>query len=88
MDWKASAILTVLGSIITPVSEALGLACVLIHLFCTIINTLVPLIKKIGKDGKITSDEIVEITEAVDDLATDVKETLEEIKDGNSGESN
>ena len=88
MDWKASAILTVLGSIITPVSEALGLACVLIHLFCTIINTLVPLIKKIKKDGKITSDEIVEIADAVDDLATDVKETLEEIKDGNSGESN
>ena len=88
MDWKASAVLTVLGSIITPVSEALGLACVLIHLFCTIINTLVPLIKKVKKDGKITSDEIVEIADAVDDLATDVKETLEEIKDGNSGESN
>lgn len=88
MDWKASAVLTVLGSIITPVSEALGLACVLIHLFCTIINTLVPLIKKVKKDGKITSDEIVEIADAVDDLATDVKETLEDIKDGNSGESN
>lgn len=88
MDWKASAVLTILGSIIAPVSEALGLACVLIHLLCTIINTLVPLIKKIKKDGKITSDEIVEIADAVDDLATDVKETLEEIKDGNSGESN
>lgn len=88
MDWKASAILTVLGSIITPVSEALGLACVLIHLFCTIINTLVPLIKKIKKDGKITSDEIVEITEVVDDLATEIQDTLEEVKDGNSGESN
>ena len=88
MDWKASIALTVLGSIITPISEAVGLACVLIHLFCTIINTLVPLIKKIGKDGKVTADEIVEIADAVDDLATDVKETLEEIKDGNSGESN
>lgn len=88
MDWKASAVLTILGSIITPVSEALGLACVLIHLFCTIINTLVPLIKKVRKDGKITSDEIVEITEVVDDLATEIQETLEEVKDGNSGESN
>lgn len=88
MDWKASAVLTILGSFVVQVSEALGLALVIIHLVCTIINTLVPLIKKIKKDGKITSDEIVEITEAVDDLTTDVKETLEEIKDGNSGESN
>lgn len=88
MDWKASAILTVLGSFVVQVSEALGLALVIIHLVCTIINTLVPLIKKIKADGKITSDEIVEIADAVDDLATDVKETLEEVKDGNSGESN
>ena len=88
MDWKASAILTILGSFVVQVSEALGLALVIIHLVCTIINTLVPLIKKIKKDGKITSDEIVEIADAVDDLATDVKETLEEVKDGNSGESN
>lgn len=88
MDWKASAVLTILGSFVVQVSEALGLALVIIHLVCTIINTLVPLIKKIKKDGKITSDEIVEIADAVDDLATDVKETLEEIKDGNSGESN
>lgn len=88
MDWKASAVLTILGSFVVQVSEALGLALVIIHLVCTIINTLVPLIKKIKKDGKITSDEIVEIADAVDDLATDVKETLEEVKDGNSGESN
>lgn len=88
MDWKASAVLTILGSFVVQVSEALGLALVIIHLVCTIINTLVPLIKKIKKDGKITSDEIVEIADAVDDLATDVKETLEGIKDGNSGESN
>lgn len=88
MDWKASAVLTILGSFVVQVSEALGLALVIIHLVCTIINTLVPLIKKIGKDGKVTADEIVEIADAVDDLATDVKETLEEIKDGNSGESN
>lgn len=87
MDWKASAVLTILGSFVVQVSEALGLALVIIHLVCTIINTLVPLIKKIKKDGKITSDEIVEIADAVDDLATDVKETLEEVKDGNSGES-
>lgn len=88
MDWKASAILTILGSFVVQVSEALGLALVIIHLVCTIINTLVPLIKKIGKDGKITSDEIVEITEAVDDLATEIEEVVEDIKDGNSGESN
>lgn len=88
MDWKASAVLTILGSFVVQVSEALGLVLVLIHLVCTIINTLVPLIQKIKKDGKITSDEIVEIADAVDDLATDVKETLEEIKDGDSGESN
>lgn len=88
MDWKASAVLTILGSFVVQVSEVLGLALVIIHLVCTIINTLVPLIKKVRKDGKITSDEIVEITDAVDDLATDVKETLEDIKDGNSRESN
>lgn len=70
------------------VSEVLGLILVIIHLICTITNTLVPLIKKAGQDGKITADEIVEIAGTVDGLTTDIKETLEDIKDGNSGESN
>lgn len=84
----STALITV-GGILEDTMSALFVISLLISLFCSVYNTLIPTIRKIIADRKITPEEVDELVDKVEDAAEEVKETVEklnEMEDKNNGD--
>lgn len=79
---------TAVASVITDITQVLGLVVIVLNLVMSIINTVVPLIRKAKADGKVTIDEVIEIAEEVTDVIEDGKEMLEKTEAEQNGKSN
>lgn len=79
---------TAFVSIITDITQVLGLVVIILNLVMSIINTVVPLIRKAKADGKVTIDEVIDIAEEVTDVIEDGKEMLEKTEAEQNGKSN
>lgn len=76
----STALITV-GGILEDTMSALFVVSLLISLFCSVYNTLIPTIRKIIADRKITPEEIDELVDAAEEVAEEIKDTAEKIKE-------
>lgn len=87
VSWISTAFISVLGAL-DGVIDALFIISLLISLFCSIYNTLIPTIRKMMSDGKVEPHEVDELVDKVEDAAEEIKETAEklnELEDKNNG---
>lgn len=64
LSWVSTAILS---GVLQNAKDILAIICLVISFICSILNTVIPLIVKAKKDGKITPDEVEEIIDAIKD---------------------
>lgn len=69
---------TIILSCIQQANEWVSFIFLLVSLFCSLYNTILPLIRKAKKDGKVTDQEMDEIVNKVKEEVDKANKTLED----------